>query len=167
MNPFIDDFFKQTGKEVIIDTNVLILYLVGSTNQEYIKKVKATKNIFNKNDYETIKNIILYYDKVITTPNILTELSLFAGQKKHLKKELFNQFNVMVCSSNFEEKFVKSPEISNDSSFNRLGLTDIAIAKLSEEKVGVITKDLDLCLELQSRGLQVLNFNYIMDYENK
>ncbi len=163
----IDDFCKNTGKEVVADANVLILYLVGSTNINYIKKVKATK-IFSEDDYYNLKNIIERFETVLTTPNILTEVSNLAGQKKkyekelYFKEELFENFGDWICKNSTVEKFIISEEITKDHVFNRLGLTDTAIIKLLEKQSGVITTDLKLRLELENRGLKVLNFTYLM-----
>jgi hypothetical protein len=165
INPFIIDFLEKAGKEVIVDANVLILYFVGTANKEYIQKVKATKDIYNEKDYETIKFILSKFKDIITTPNILTEVSNFVGQKDYLKEDLFDTFMDLICSSCFIEEFVDSPKISKDRAFNRFGLTDIAIAKLSEQKIGVITQDFDLFRELERREIPVLNFNYVIDYE--
>ena len=113
----IDDFCKNTGKEVVADANVLILYLVGSTNINYIKKVKATK-IFSEDDYYNLKNIIERFETVLTTPNILTEVSNLAGQKKkyekelYFKEELFENFGDWICKYSTVEKFIISEEIT-------------------------------------------------------
>lgn len=158
----ITDFLDKTGKEVVVDANVFILLLVGLTNKNYIKKVKSTK-IFTANDYLTLQNLLKKFEKIITTPNILTEVSNLSGQKEKFRKDLFTNFNKLVGSSYLKEEFVDSAEASEDKAFKRLGLTDSVIIKLIENQSGVITKDLILYLELENRGLTVLNFNYLME----
>lgn len=168
MDNELTEFLKKTGNEVVLDANVLILILVGCTNKDYIKKVKATK-IFSETDYRVLKTILSKFEKLIATPNILTEVSNLAGQKKKYKKELFfkedlfDTLTKLIDSVYLEEDFIDSNQIANDTAFNRLGLTDVSIIKLLEKRAGVITKDLDLCIELQNRGLQVLNFNHFME----
>lgn len=163
----VDYFCGEIGSEVLFDANVLILYLVGSTDIKYIEKVQATKE-FSVMDYATLDYIISSKSKkIITNPNVLTEVSHFANQKDYFfKEELFGEFTNLICSS-FEEEFIDSPKVSKDNSFNRLGLTDTSIIKLSEERTGVVTKDFDLYLELQKRNIPVLNFNHVRQYENK
>jgi uncharacterized protein YaiI (UPF0178 family) len=60
-----------------------------------------------------------------------------------------------------EESFEPSRTVVRDACFERLGLTDAAIAKLCERGTLVLTADLDLYLALQTRGADALNFSHI------
>jgi hypothetical protein len=48
-----------------------------------------------------------------------------------------------------------------DPSFDRLGLTDAAIASLSRHSYLFLTDDLNLYLTLLERGVDAINFSYL------
>ena len=54
-----------------------------------------------------------------------------------------------------------SRAVVRDACFERLGLTDAAIAMLCERGMLVLTGDLELYLALQARGADALNFSHI------
>ena len=59
------------------------------------------------------------------------------------------------------EDYTPSKELVKDALFNRLGLTDAAIAKVSSKGILVVTADLELHIALQARGADSLNFNHV------
>lgn len=63
---------RQNG--ILIDTNLLILLLVGSYNEDMILSFKRTKN-YTVEDYRYLKLFIAGFEKHFYTPNILTEIT--------------------------------------------------------------------------------------------
>jgi len=104
------------SKGLLVDTNLLLLYIVGSLNPEKIARHKRT-------DKFTIEDYKLF----------------------------------------LEERPVPSAGVVRLPEFARLGLTDSTILYLSEEGVAVLTDDLPLYLALQSRGVEVINFNHLRE----
>lgn len=163
----LNDFHKQAGKKVVIDANVLILFLVGGIDETIdkinIKKVKATKS-FTNNDYKTLINVLDPFESFITTPNILTEISnLIFKEKFYFREKILNYLSVLLTEGYILEEVIESKIVCSDHSLNYLGLTDVSIIKISEERLGVITKDLPLYNELIKRDVPVLNFNYLTE----
>ena len=60
-----------------------------------------------------------------------------------------------------KEFFDESQFVVADASFDRLGLTDAAIASISPHSLLVLTDDLDFYMTLLHRGVDALNFNHI------
>lgn len=69
--------YRQKG--ILVDTNILLLYFVGSVNPKRISQFKRT-NQFNVDDFQLLVQILGYFQKIVTTPNILTEVSNLTGQ---------------------------------------------------------------------------------------
>jgi hypothetical protein len=59
-------------RDVIIDTNIFILLFSGLLNENKIKKY-TRNSIYVKEDYYLLLDIVSKYDRIITSPNILTE----------------------------------------------------------------------------------------------
>ena len=66
-------FLAYRQKGVLFDTNVLLVLLVGTVNQKRISNFKRT-NSFTIEDYKLLEELFSYLQKIVTTPNILTEV---------------------------------------------------------------------------------------------
>ena len=64
---------------VIVDTNLLLLYVVGAQNPERIGRFTRT-DTFTKDDFDLIDRLFGYVETAVTTPSILTEVSNLLGQ---------------------------------------------------------------------------------------
>lgn len=61
----------------------------------------------------------------------------------------------------YEERYLPSADIADNSSFVRLGLTDAGILELVGKDNPLITADLSLYLAAASSGDHALNFNHL------
>ena len=65
-------------RSIILDTNLLLLLVVGSTDRRYIS---AHKNLaFEEEDSDILVGILSQTPSIILTPNTLTETSNLARQ---------------------------------------------------------------------------------------
>lgn len=64
-----------------------------------------------------------------------------------------------------EEVYEKASVLAKHESFHQFGLTDAAIAALSEKGIAVITDDFPIAGWLESRGAEVVNFNNFRRYD--
>lgn len=149
-------------KGLLVDTNILLLYFVGQTNQERIQKFKRTQQ-FNLDDYKLLVSILCKFSKIVTTPNILTEVSNLLNQLG--EPERTQSFKLFANSiSILDEYYISSEESVRYPSFSRLGLTDSAIASFPKNQYLVLTDDLKLAVSLQSQGIDTVNFNNLRTY---
>jgi hypothetical protein len=66
---------KQISKKkIILDTNVLVLLIIGRIDQSYITKYKRTKQ-FSQNEYFDLEYFLKSYKSILITNHILTEFS--------------------------------------------------------------------------------------------
>src|SRR4051794_35937703 len=70
---------KHARTGVVVDTNVLLLYLVGRFDRSRITTFKNT-NQYVDDDFRLAEVLIGSFARIIVTPNILTEVSNLAGQ---------------------------------------------------------------------------------------
>lgn len=101
------------------------------------------------------------FDRVLTTPHVLTETSNLLGQlgdplRRKVRHALAELLQHLV------EEFTPSQELVQDTHFVRLGLTDIAVTRAVKEKeVTVVTADLPLYVHLTQSGVHAINYNHL------
>ena len=148
---------RYRSKGLLIDTNLLLLYFVGASDPERIPRFKRTK-AFKVEEFWLLAEFYSKFNKVITTPNILTEVSNLLGQlSEDLRYSFYDDFAKRIPA--FEEYYTPSASISSATHFNRLGLTDSGIADLVKGNYLVLTDDFPLAGYLENRQIDVINFN--------
>ncbi len=149
--------YKQTG--IFVDTNILLLYFIGAFDQNLIPKFKRTRQ-FIVEDHTILIRILSFFDKVVTTPNILTEVSNLSGQLgEPVRSEYFKKLSSDITL--LEEEYVASQDVGHMQEFVRFGLTDAGVIYLTRGKYLILTDDFRLSQYLQSAGVDVINFNHI------
>jgi hypothetical protein len=110
------------------------------------------------------KLIAFFSGKVITTPNILTEVSNLSRKIPGSRgQEYFERFNA--CIQLFDEQYHPSKDCSNHAKFFEFGLTDISVLRIAGKGVLVLTDDFPLAMKLESSKIDVLNFNHVRNIE--
>jgi hypothetical protein len=147
------------GGAVLVDSNLLLLYLVGKCDPRIIVRFTRTQKYTSK-DFELLSKILdRVFKTILTTPNILTEVSNLATKLSEGERQAF--FAEMRTSiAVFDEKYVSSTAASADRNYTRLGLTDAVILGLCRG-VLVLTDDLPLYSVIVSRGGDVVNFTHL------
>jgi hypothetical protein len=150
---------KHHGKGVLVDTNLLVFFLVGSVNKHRIPNFKRTQN-FTVEDFDLLVRLISWFgNKLFATPHVLTQVSDLADLPGKEKREIRRLFRVV--TEQIDESYDPSRVLVADHTFERLGLADAAIATVCDRGVLVLTADLELQLEVQRRGADALNFNHV------
>jgi rRNA-processing protein FCF1 len=146
---------RYRTKGVVVDTNLLLLYFVGQYDRDQITRFKRT-NAYTADEFVLLANILSCFSQIVTTPNILSEVS---NLSKGLKPAYFEEFRKQVRV--LEEKYIPSSRVCESNHFAQFGLTDSVIADLSKNQYLVLTTDLDLAVLLQGLGIDVINFNHL------
>ena len=72
---------KFHRKCLLIDTNLLLLLLVGKLNPSLIKTEKITDSQgFDEADFKQLRDFASQFQKLVTTPHILTKVSNHADK---------------------------------------------------------------------------------------
>jgi hypothetical protein len=155
----IDMIGRYKSKGLLVDANLLLLYFVGLYDQERIPRFKRTLT-FTIDEFVLLAAILDSFDKVITTPNILTEVSNLSSQlPTKLRTDFYGDFAARIPV--FEEHYTASGTISASTHFSKFGLTDSGIVDMVKDKYLVLTDDLKLFGYLQNLGIDAINFNHI------
>ena len=147
--------------DVIIDTNIFILFLVGQINENKIENY-TRNSIYSKEDYYFLLDILSKYDRIITSPNILTEvdniLNRINGEDKYrylaLVKNIYKQTI---------EKYLETERVSQNWFFDILGITDSAIIIMAKECDLLISGDSTLCDYAKSLDIKTFDFKEYMN----
>jgi hypothetical protein len=159
MDYFEELLYRYQNKGLLIDTNLLLVYFVGSYDPYRISKFKRTI-AFTVEDFYTLSAIFRFFAKVVTTPNILTEVSNLSNQlPEDIKPSYYSEFAKQIVA--IEEQYTTSIKISTLGHFKKFGLTDSGIIDLVKDRYLVLTDDLKLVSYLQNVGIDALNFNNI------
>lgn len=143
---------------LLVDTNLLVLLIVGSLDIEQVERFKRTR-AYSREDYALLAAFAAGFRRMLTTPNVLTEVSNLVGQLgEPLRRRALVALGIL--AGQFEERFRASRELVLEPSFPRLGLTDSSVIFAAEAEVTVLT-DLDLYVRLSSSGVTSINFNHL------
>ncbi len=155
----IEMISRYKTKGLLIDTNLLLLYVVGMYDPDRIQIFKRTM-AFTVDEFLLLATIFESFDKVITTPNVLTEVSNLSGQlPKNLHSYFYSDFAARIPV--LAERYTASGTISASAHFNKFGLTDSGIVDTVKDSYLVLTDDLMLFGYLQNFGIDAINFNHI------
>lgn len=143
---------------LLIDTNLLVLLLVGSASRAFIATHKRTRG-YTVDDFDGLAAIVHRASKLLTTPTILSETSNLIRQFGHPHlASVIRTFRIFVETA--AESYTPSERVARQEAFGRLGLTDAAILDALEGDATLLTDDLDLYLASALVGRKVMNFTH-------
>ena len=144
------------NRRLVVDANLLVLLIVGSTNRDQIKRFDRTKNGFGEDDFDKVMAIVEYFGQrkgLAITSHVLAETSNLLGERPEFMITL-GQFVLGIPESRKEAlQLVASPI------FRQLGLTDAGLRDLSFRSHCILTVDKDLAAAAM-RGGAILNYNH-------
>ena len=149
---------KHRGKGVLVDTNLLVLLLVGAVNRRRIQNFKRTGD-FTVQDFDLLTCLLDWFGKLIATPHVLSQVSDLTDLTGTELTRVRAVFKTLV--EEIEECCDTSRILVANPLFARFGLTDSAIATVCSRGILVLTTDVRLQLALQERDIDALNFNDI------
>ena len=143
---------------LLIDTNLLVLFAVGSVNRARIANFKRTRQ-YTIDDFDLLRRVLDQWKPIYTVAHLLAEVSnltdLSGPERPRVRQVLKETIGLLT------EADVSSAKAANDPVYPRLGLVDAAIATVARSNgCTVLTDDLDLYLMLQRDKVQALNFTH-------
>ncbi|MFH1118073.1 MAG: PIN domain-containing protein [Pseudomonadota bacterium] len=152
----------MNGNSLIIDANLLVLFIVGVTDRRLVQKHRRLK-AFTVEDFDLLRRLIESSPQVLVTPNTLTETSNLLGYiNEPARTHVFRTFRGVVRST--EEEYVQSRTACEAKDFMRLGLTDSALIEISNASRTLLTTDVSLYLSALNRGILAINFNHLREH---
>jgi hypothetical protein len=146
-----------------LDSNLLLLYVVGATSRGYIGKHKRLQ-AYAESDFDRLLEQMGGFSGVLLTPNTLTETSnLIDHISEPARGQIYGVLKALLSRPEFEEKHLPARYAASLTELPRLGLTDCTLLQLCAEGVPLLTVDLALFLAAVGRGLKAYNFNHLRD----
>lgn len=146
-------------KQIVLDTNLLVLLVVGNTDQKLITKHKRT-NVFSPQDYLLLNLFLEDYPRIVVTPHILAETSNLAAQIGGPdKSRILKTLGDFIAAH--QELQHHSRSVVNSPCFVRLGLTDSVILEVLHDGLPLLTDDFNLYLQALNSNNQAFNFNHL------
>ena len=143
-----------------IDANLLLLLVVGSVNRDAIARHRRLRE-FTRDDFGILLNLINQVERVLVTPNTLTETSNLLGLHGEPERSRFFE-RLRLIIEQTEEIVVASANASSNNAFTRLGLTDAALLEVATKETPIITVDLGLYLAASSSDPgSAINFTHL------
>lgn len=146
-------------KRIILDTNLLVLLVVGLTDEKLISKHKRTIT-FLPIDFLLLKLFLEDYQQIVVTPHVLAETSNLAAQIGDPDKSKILQTLALFIGVQEEIQY-PSKSVVHASYFVRLGLTDSVILDILQDVLLLLTDDLSLYLQAVNSEHQAFNFNHL------
>jgi len=151
---------KHKSSGVLLDTNLLILYLIGTYDPVFVPKFKRTI-MYSIEDFEYLKNYIHQFSKIIVTPQILAESWNFLEK---INEKKFKEFIKSIIPTLYliEEEYIEKNNIIADNSLHYIGITDVSVI-LAAKNLGclVLTDDLRSYSYFLKNKIAVININHL------
>jgi hypothetical protein len=150
---------SKLTKGVFVDSNILLLYLVGSHDEGLISRFKRTIQ-FTVEDFRLLQRLLPLFSRIITSPQVLTEVNSLLNQLTDPARTLaLRQLGSFVQIA--DERFVAAIDTISHPGFEKFGLADTATWILASEGPLVLTDDFRLSQTLEAAGVASINFNHI------
>jgi len=149
-------------RSVILDTNLLLLLVVGETDRKMIGRHKRLR-AYQEEDFDWVQNAVKVSKGLVFCPNIVTETSNLVRYAPTSDAALVAQA-LKVILEQFPEHYVPSQQAATRTEYTRLGVTDAVLLALAETHATLVTDDLDLALAAAYAGADVINYNHIRDH---
>jgi hypothetical protein len=142
---------------VLLDTNLLLLLVVGRTDPSYVGTHKRTKD-YDARDVAVIEALVAGYDGMVTTPHVLSEASNLLRQIANPARDRIQhtlRAFILAC----EEQSIPSAAGCLHEAFVALGLTDAIVLMAceapgsSDARVELLTADEPIYNRALSLGL--------------
>jgi hypothetical protein len=154
-------FARHAGKSILLDSNLLLVYLSGALGASFFRRFKRVSE-YGMEDYELLVRLLKSFTILLTTPHVLTEVSNLANSLPSTYKQDWNlNLETLIASARhpvgMRESWTPAAELVESPDFSAFGITDAALSRLSAEAL-IVTDDYRLSGALRSRGVLALNF---------
>lgn len=150
--------YKSSG--VLLDTNLFVLFLVGSYNSTFVPNFKRT-SMYTANDFYWLEEYVKEFSKIIITPHILAEAwNLLEKMDQSNFRAFLNK--TMQIITVFQEEYVSKNTILESEGFAYIGVTDMSVIRAASKlNCLVLTDDLRAYSFFVRHDVETLNINHL------
>jgi predicted nucleic acid-binding protein len=150
---------SATSTGLLVDTNLLVLFAVGTVNRDRIETFKRTRQ-YTKTDYDLLVRVLAKFEPLYTVAHVLAEVSnltdLPGPERLQARSVLKKTISVL------NEAEMSSTRAAEDRLYQDLGLVDAAIGAVARaHHCAVLTDDHDLYVRLIQDNVNVFNFTHM------
>jgi hypothetical protein len=156
-----DMIAKHRKNGVLIDTNLLLLLVVGIYDRRRIESFKRTSK-YSVKDFQRVGGIANEFETLWTTPNIMTEVDNLGRQLESREWPNFSRALESLVLK-MREEYKPTSELVTQAQYTRLGVADCAVLRLTTPFL-LISDDLGLYMEAQRIGMDAVNYTHIRDF---
>ena len=151
------------GDGLLVDTNLLVLFAIGTVNRNRIEMFKRTRQ-YTKADYDLLLRVLDKFNTRYTVAHVLAEVSnltdLPGAEGQQARRVLKETISLL------SEVEISSARAAEDRHYQKLGLVDAAISAVARaHNCTVLTDDFDLYHLLSRDKVNVLNFTHLRAQE--
>lgn len=143
-------------KSIALDTNLLLLLVVGRVATEIVGKHKRLK-AYDRQDFNLVVRVLEKADTLRLIPQCVAEVSNLAvqGMIDPHRSAIFSSLKSLVDQS--AEQAITSAAAATQPEYTCLGITDAAWLLALNGETTFLTDDLRLCYAARSRGFEAVN----------
>ena len=143
-----------------MDSNLTLLLAVGRAERGLVASHKRLRP-YGEDDYELLQGFIVVSEAVVTTPNVMTEVSNIAdyGVREPARARVTSSLKGLIGA--FVEVYRQSADLTDFGEFERLGLADCSLLGVLDDKTRLLTVDNALYLAALERGREAVNFHHV------
>lgn len=164
------DYFRKMFRKyrdigILIDTNLILVYLLGRIDPGFISTNERTKT-YREVDFRILEGIIKNTNKIIVSSYILTEVSNLSKIRRHNLREYYEEFTKYIITSS-EDSPPTQTLISKETqdTLLKFGLTDLSIIEtLRINNYLLLSADFKLCSKVLDLGYDAINYTNIQTY---
>ena len=165
---FEELLIKYASKGLLIDTNLLLIYLAGLPRADFVERLSRNTKGYTAEDHARLTRAVGLFHELVTTPHVLAEVSNLSNHFTFKRKEpdlsAYLDRALLVLRSAHEESVSKDVILSDPWLWvlPKIGITDISIMAVARERrYLVLTDDAALFGRLTHSGLDALNFTHL------
>ncbi len=139
---------------LIIDTNLLLLLVIGAVEGGRHIRNSNRLNAFNVSDYDNIIKIISKHDEIYITPYIATEVSNLIDLDGHARELAYRIAQNLFCNV-FKRVDIEIDKDCGSEFFINFGVTDSSLIKLAPHYF-ILTSDYRLLVPLFESSMNTI-----------
>lgn len=157
---------KYRDAGILIDTNLLLVVLVGNIDQRYVGRITRTDK-YTREDYERITDVLMHFNRFIIIPQVLTEAGNLLKRNCPNANTLLNlglELQRFIHHAATSESRPSARRVSVHPVYADLGYADAAILHAAANRHLVFTDDGPLQSRALGCGVDVLPFDWLRSY---
>lgn len=149
---------QYRSRGALIDTNLMVLLIVGYYNVQRISRFKRTVS-YTISDFNLVSELAARFERRLTSPNILTEVDNLCRQLP-ISEHAGIAESARVIVGRLVEVYQQSLDVVARDDYRTFGITDAVTIAIALNHL-VLTDDLRLASFLSAQGRDVININHL------